>query len=853
MELYTDKQKFLKVRIDFTGDFPFTVNPDTPKERKYPSLTELIHPDDIAPITEMFADASFGGGQQMEAHCRFLVDGEYRWFFMSCDMVNGIDDKVNHLGYFEGTMCDVSTYLESAGEDLVYKQFRDKHDIRMDELRHGDIDLQVVLDRQYLISVQKPFENNRLFSGIYNQAGRLICVPKAQRASVKAEDFPYQKKKNIRINHMTAGSWLIGAKTKEELESQLPLFDTMATTVSHMANAFVAIMREMENSQNANKMLSQNVEEQILLNNIYNIIMQSETVIDGLQQTLQLVGEFFNIDRIAVIDTAGKAIRKYSWCKDKGFVDETMSDKELEINERNYATLYADLANYSYSFSDENKNDLAVIGVKSYAAYKLYDAGRFVGLTVYEAKTEDRVWTQRERKQLRNITQIISSMMNSLRAEEKLEESQLKLRRLAFYDSIFNVPNRAKLNKDLSAIIESGKEGSIIAFKITNTRSLSAVNGHTYSDLLVRSVAQYLAKLPVKDIGVYYFTNAIFILNLPGCVGGEAKKLAEALVYRFSKPWSFEGAEHFIYCSMGIAYYPLNGKTAEDVCKAASAAMYRAREFKRNSYTFYSGSLEKSRSFAESLEKKLIESINGGMKGFTIRYQPAFDSEGGVSYCEALVRWNAEPYGSIPNSTLFPLAENLGLSAVIDEWVLEQSCKFCKKVQDGGLTDFKVSVNLAVGELQDTSLIFQVKRALELTDLPAQSLILEIPAKANLNYSDNLNIPSELKKMGVIIAIDGNGTEDISLNMLKSAYIGVINVPKNLLQDTDDDFDRELVNALITLAHCRDIKICIKGIEDEAQLLKASRAGADLVQGYFCSKPLLKDEALKILIGVNCN
>ena len=110
-------------------------------------------------------------------------------------------------------------------------------------------------------------------------------------------------------------------------------------------------------------------------------------------------------------------------------------------------------------------------------------------------------------------------------------------------------------------------KGSLIAFKVTNTRTLSAVYGHTYSDMLLRSIAQYLKDLPVKDIGVYYFTNAIFMLNLPDCTDNEAKNLVEMLIHRFSKPWKFGEDEHSIHCSLGIAFYPENGEDAEDFAR----------------------------------------------------------------------------------------------------------------------------------------------------------------------------------------------------------------------------------------------------------------------------------------------
>lgn len=388
---------------------------------------------------------------------------------------------------------------------------------------------------------------------------------------------------------------------------------------------------------------------------------------------------------------------------------------------------------------------------------------------MFQTIEKEHNWTQRERKQLRNISQIISSLMMRKETQDKLEQSQKRMRQLAFYDAIYNIPNRARLNKDLDKIMKRNTKGSLIAFKVTNTRTLSAVYGHTYSDMLLRSIAQYLKDLPVKDIGVYYFTNAIFMLNLPDCTDNEAKNLVEMLIHRFSKPWKFGEDEHSIHCSLGIAFYPENGEDAEELCKAASTAMYRAREFKQNSYAFYSGSLERTRMFAASLEQHIRECINDGMRGFSLRFQPSFSAvDGSIIGCESFVRWHDDQYGNIPNSTLFPMAENLGLSHVIDGWVMERSCEFCKEIQDAGFENFTVSVNLTAGEPQSAEIVTQVRHALEESALPPSSLILEIPVKANIFYSDSTHILHDLRTLGVNIAIDKYGTGNISLKVLKT-------------------------------------------------------------------------------------
>ena len=838
VQLNTNGQKFVNIIIGFSRDFPFTINPGEQNEQTYSSLLEIIHPDDIPPITEMFTDVSFEEEKTFEAHCRFMVGEDYHWFFLSCKAVYA---EYGRPVRFEGTMCDVSTYLECAGDDLVYNEFRKKHNIRLSELKKGAPGLADVLDIDYLTSIQRPFAGPQTFSAIYDEKGKLICAPKAQHKSLQADDFAYQKKKNIRINHQVSGTWVLAARTQELLDENVQLWETLVQTVSRMANAFVVVMSEMDNSQNANKLLGQNVEEQILLNNIYAIIMESKTPDVALSSVMELVGDYFRLDRITIIDRVDFK-QELCWCRDYKY-----RNLPLDINSENVQSFKAireDLELTSSAFSDAQTNELGRFGVRAYAIFKLINSGSFDSLILYQMIEKEHIWTQRERKQLRNISQIVSSLMMRKETQDKLEESQKRMRQLAFYDAIYNIPNRARLNKDLDKLIKKGGKGSLLAFKVTNTRSLSAVYGHTYSDMLLRSIAQYLGELPVKGIGVYYFTNAIFMLNLPDCTADEAKNLAEMLIYRFSKPWRFGEDEHYIHCSLGIAFYPENGKDAEELCKAASTAMYRAREFKQNSYAFYSGSLERTKLFAANLEQHIKKCINDNMRGFSLRFQPSFSAEdGSITGCESFVRWHDEQYGNIPNSTLFPMAENLGLSHIIDGWVMERSCIFCKQMQDMGLENFTVSVNLTAGEPQSGEIVSQVRHCLETSGIDPSSLILEIPVKANIFYSDSTHILHDLRSLGVNIAIDKYGTGNISLKVLKNSYVSIVNIPAKLFLNHEDEFDSELVGAVVNLAKCRGLTVCVKGVEDKEQLNAAQQYAIDRMQGYYCSRPLSEEEA----------
>ena len=174
---------------------------------------------------------------------------------------------------------------------------------------------------------------------------------------------------------------------------------------------------------------------------------------------------------------------------------------------------------------------------------------------------------------------------------------------------------------------------------------------------------------------------------------------------------------------------------------------------------------------------------------------------------------------------------------------MERSCEFCKEIQDAGFENFTVSVNLTAGEPQSAEIVTQVRHALEESALPPSSLILEIPVKANIFYSDSTHILHDLRNLGVNIAIDKYGTGNISLKVLKNSYVNLVNLPAKLFMNHEDEFDTELVSSVIHLAKCRELTVCVKGIEDKEQLDTVQKFDIDRIQGYYCSRPLSLSEA----------
>jgi EAL domain-containing protein (putative c-di-GMP-specific phosphodiesterase class I) len=226
---------------------------------------------------------------------------------------------------------------------------------------------------------------------------------------------------------------------------------------------------------------------------------------------------------------------------------------------------------------------------------------------------------------------------------------------------------------------------------------------------------------------------------------------------------------------------------------------------------------------------------------FELHYQPKVDiSSGAMTGVEALIRWRHPRLGMVPPDRFIPIAEDCGLMEPIGYWVLDEACRQARAWRAAGLDPVRVAVNLSATQCRDSGLLRHVNTVLEKYQLAGDVLELEITESMVMtNADESIRTFWSLRDMGVRLAVDDFGTGYSSLSYLKRLPVHELKIDKSFIDDIETDPNgREILRAIVAMAHSLNLIVIAEGVETEGQLEYLRAACCDEFQGYYVSKPL---------------
>jgi diguanylate cyclase (GGDEF)-like protein len=367
--------------------------------------------------------------------------------------------------------------------------------------------------------------------------------------------------------------------------------------------------------------------------------------------------------------------------------------------------------------------------------------------------------------------------------------------------------------------------------------------GHPAGDELLKKVASELSNILRPEDTVARFGGDEFVLIATEVHDVAAvTEIAERIVSRLSAPMIIEGQEIAVSASVGIAVYPVDGGSVEELLKNADAAMYHAKAGGRNQFSFYSREMNVSISAQFTLKTRLAKAIEQGE--LVLHYQPQAGSRDmELVGCEALLRWDHPEMGRVPPDRFIPLAEESGLIVPIGEWVLSTACRFAAAMREQGDDFGRIAVNLSARQFFQADLARLVERILKESGLPPHCLELEITESMMMGNTDKvLRILSELKEMKIQLAVDDFGTGYSSLGYLRRFPIDRLKIDRSFIDDVPaSQHDSTIAKAIISLAHNLNLSVIAEGVDTRDQLGFLAENDCDEIQGYLLSRPL--DEA----------
>jgi len=430
-------------------------------------------------------------------------------------------------------------------------------------------------------------------------------------------------------------------------------------------------------------------------------------------------------------------------------------------------------------------------------------------------------------------------------------EAESNLMRLSQVDHLTGLPNRQELQVQLEqALLQARAANNSVAIMCVGLDGFKGVNErYTYQtgDWLLNAFAQRIATHFADDIKLFARLGGDQFVVLQSNVEHpyQSASLAQNILKVLDLPFvlvpSVDVGEVKICLSatIGITLYPDDADDAENLLQKAEQTMMLAKSGARNRYQFYIASIDREMRKRRQLESDLKEAISKGQMNVVYQPQVCY-STGKVFGAEALLRWQHPEYGWIAPDIFIPLAEQSGSIVAIGGWVLEQVCQqLTVWLQEERLQGFKVAVNLSTVQLHHSSLAIQVARLLEVHQLPAGCLEVEVTETSLMQDVNTAkrNLQA-LRNVAVSIAIDDFGTGYSSLSYLKSMPLDKIKIDRSFVQDalTSED-DATIVRTIIQLGHSLGLKVLAEGIETKEMEDFVVSLGCDEGQGYYYSKP----------------
>ncbi|MBC2693402.1 MULTISPECIES: putative bifunctional diguanylate cyclase/phosphodiesterase [Pseudomonas] len=443
------------------------------------------------------------------------------------------------------------------------------------------------------------------------------------------------------------------------------------------------------------------------------------------------------------------------------------------------------------------------------------------------------------------LTSILDARLEARTAElaNSLTLANRELTQLALHDTLTGLPNRVLLADRIDqAMLMVQEQSGCFALMFIDLDGFKPVNdafGHHMGDQLLREVSVRLREDLRSQDTLARIGGDEFVLLVQLHEPDDALRLAARQVGLISRVFRVGEHDLQISASIGIAVYPGNGHTAQELLMNADAAMYHAKGAGKNGYRFFDVSMNNDARRQLQLLQDLRNAVEQDQ--FRLHYQPKFDASNGQPVgAEALLRWEHPTQGMLLPDKFIELAEKTGLIIPIGDWVLNEACRQMRLWHLQGYTHWRIAVNLSALQFCHTELVHSVAKALATHGLPANSLTLEITETTAMSDADaSMTVLKQLSEMGVDLSIDDFGTGYSSLMYLKRLPANELKIDRGFVRDLErDSDDAAIVSAIVALGQALGLRIVAEGVETDMQQDFLTQLGCDSLQGYLLGHPL---------------
>jgi len=564
-----------------------------------------------------------------------------------------------------------------------------------------------------------------------------------------------------------------------------------------------------------------------LLNSILNNALQLIKAPDGYISLYEATGERFIIQQ-------GVGLHKLR--VERSMVSKMgMQGQVYETGEMVYVEDYREFPQRFQDTTLDNMTSIIMLPLKY--------GGQVKGILTASWQGKVHVVSTEDVKIMRQFGDLAAVAIERLHIQEQIRDR-------AFRDALTGLPNRASLNLKLEEELARARagevEGIVLFIDLDEFKTINDNFGHFSGDGVIIAAGRHIVAAVGENGFVARQGGDEFIVIISGENCREnAAHLADKVLEALSQDYHVAGEYLHMSASIGVVLYPSDADIAEDILKKADSAMYAAKEAGRNRWQFYEPL------FMEEAFKKMM--LTNGLRRalerseLFLHYQPQLNVEGSeIVGFEALLRWRSAEYGNISPLEFIPLAERSGLIQPIGKWVLEEACRFARRLTDSGRENVKVAVNISTRQLMATGFVEHVCASITEAGIAPEQLELEVTESILIEHvGESRRYLEQLRDFGVGLALDDFGTGYSSLTYLKNLPVKNLKIDKTFIDNICvDQTQLQMVGTIIQMGHNLGLIIVAEGVETLEQLAVLKLLTCDCIQGYIFSRPLPADEAI---------
>ncbi|RUO23515.1 bifunctional diguanylate cyclase/phosphodiesterase [Aliidiomarina iranensis] len=427
--------------------------------------------------------------------------------------------------------------------------------------------------------------------------------------------------------------------------------------------------------------------------------------------------------------------------------------------------------------------------------------------------------------------------------QHRLRDAFRLITRQARFDTLTELPNRHYFQEQLSGYLDScerrREKCALLFIDLDHFKEVNDALGHAAGDALLVTIANRLRTSLRKDDIVARLGGDEFVVVMKNITEAmHAQIQAQKLLQHIHEPVTLGEQDVIINSSIGIAIYPSDGETVDELLKSADLAMYNAKNTGRGTTSFFNAELREQ----ASSHVELHHAIMLGLKNdeFFIEYQPVVNSkDGSLHSVEALVRWQHPQHGLMPPKAFIPIAEKSGAIRELGNFVLNQTCLDIPKFRKAKIKG-RVAVNFSSHQFYDRMAVDAWFAILEKHDIKPENFTFEITESMLLpDRERQRDLLLSIHHKGIHLAIDDFGTGYSSTSYLQHFPVSMLKIDKSFVDRVPEDkHQTALLTALIHMARALEIDVVAEGVEQITQVEFLNKHCADLIQGFYFARPM---------------